>query len=241
MDRERLDKLISSRLYISRSVAKTYIRKGQVTVNGSVVKDASANVDIDNDSVICDGQAVCAEKYIYIMMNKPAGVLSASNDKTRKTVVDLVPDGLKRRDLFPVGRLDKDTTGLLIITNDGEFAHNCIAPKKKVPKVYCATLDGDVTTDMEKKFLEGVTLADGTLCKSSILCRTGENTADITIIEGRYHQIKRMFGTVGLGVNKLHRKSIGNLVLPDDLSQGECVKLTKYQLKMALSSNECTF
>ena len=241
MERERLDKLISSRLCVSRSIARAHIRKGQVTVNGSIIKDAAASIDINSDAVICDGQAVCADKYIYIMMNKPSGVLSASNDKTRKTVVDLVPEYFKRRDLFPVGRLDKDTTGLLIITNDGEFAHNCISPKKKVSKLYRATLDGEVTAEMEKRFLEGVTLADGTLCKSSILRRTGENTADITIIEGRYHQIKRMFGTVGLGVNKLHRKSIGSLVLPDDLLQGECVKLTNEQLKMALYSKECTF
>lgn len=235
MQKERLDKLISTRLCISRNDAKACIRKGLVTVDESIVKDASFSVDIDTAVVVCNGQAVCSEKYIYIMMNKPSGILSASNDKSRKTVVDIVPPEFKRKDLFPVGRLDKDTTGLLIITNDGEFAHNCISPKKKVPKLYCATLDGEVTTEMEKSFLEGVTLADGTVCKSAVLRRTGENTADIIITEGKYHQIKRMFGTVGLGVNKLHRKSIGNLILPDDLPLGGCVKLDAEQLKMALS------
>ncbi len=241
MGRERLDKLISSRLCISRSVARTKIRAGKVAVNGVVVKDISQGIDIENDTVFCDGQAVCSEEYIYIMINKPAGVLSASNDRSRSTVVDLVPEHLKRKNLFPVGRLDKDTTGLLIITNDGEFAHNCISPKKKVPKLYRAVLDGEVTQDMETAFLRGVVLADGTVCKSAQLKRTGENTADITIVEGRYHQIKRMFGTVALGVDQLHRVSIGQLVLPDDLGTGECVQLTKEQLILALSRNECTF
>ena len=167
-------------------------------------------------------------------MNKPMGVLSASNDKSRKTVVDLVPQEIKRQDLFPVGRLDKDTTGLLIITDDGVFAHNCISPKKAIEKGYIATLDGNIDNEMIEKFKLGVLLADGTRCKPAKLEYISDNVARIIITEGKYHQIKRMFGTVGLGVNALHRESIGGLHLPDNLTEGECIEMTKPQLENSI-------
>ena len=163
-------------------------------------------------------------------MNKPEGILSASNDKNRKTVVDLVPDSLKRAGLFPVGRLDKDTTGLLIITDDGEFAHNVIAPKKNVVKTYRVTLDGEVTEDMVELFKKGITLADGTVCRSAELIPLGNNSAEIKISEGKYHQIKRMFGVVDLGVEALERIAMGNLKLPQNLPRGECRELKKSEI-----------
>ncbi len=231
MKKQRLDKFISNQMILSRSVVRTGIHKGRATVNGAVVRDVAFVVDAQNDSITYDGKVVGYKEYVYILMNKPQGILSASNDKSRKTVVDLVPEQLKRQGLFPVGRLDKDTTGLLIITDDGIFAHNYISPKKEISKSYIAELDADINEDIIKSFKEGVTLADGTVCRPAVLERISINTARIIITEGKYHQIKRMFGTVGIGVNALHREAIGGLVLPDGLCAGECIEMTKEQLE----------
>ncbi|MBQ8267935.1 MAG: rRNA pseudouridine synthase, partial [Clostridia bacterium] len=220
MKKQRLDKFISNQLLLSRSIVRTGILKGRATVNGSVVRNAGEIIDADSDCVTYEGNTVGYKEYIYILMNKPKGVLSASTDKSRKTVVDLVPQSIRRQGLFPVGRLDKDTTGLLLITDDGVFAHNCISPKKEISKSYVVTLDGDINDGMIKVFNEGVVLADGTVCKSAKLERISENVARIIITEGKYHQIKRMFGTVGLGVNDLRRESIGGLTIPDTLKEG---------------------
>lgn len=223
----RLDKYISNQLNLSRSVVRTALRRGQATVNGATVKDGAFPVDTQKDSVIFEGKEIAYKKYIYILMNKPKGVLSASNDKNRKTVVDLVPQALQRAGLFPVGRLDKDTTGFLIITDNGEYAHNCISPKKLIPKTYIVTLDGRLSEDMVPLFEEGITLADGTKCQSAKLQIIEECRARVTITEGKYHQIKRMFGMVNLGVNELHRESMGGFKLPDTLKEGECIEITK--------------
>lgn len=229
--KQRLDKFISNQLILSRSVVRTSIQKGKATVNNAVVRDFGMLIDAENDIITFNGENIAYKEYVYILMNKPQGVLSASNDKNRETVVDLVPQYLKRADLAPVGRLDKDTTGLLLITDDGAFSHNCISPKKAIPKSYIATLDGDITEDMIEKFDQGVILADGTVCKSAKLESLSPNVARIIITEGKYHQIKRMFGTVDLGVNKLHRESIGGLTLPPALKEGECIEMTKEQLE----------
>ncbi len=232
MGKQRLDKIISSQFNISRSEARASIRRGQVCVEGSTIKDFGALIDPEIQSVSLNGQSLDFKEHIYILLNKPKGVLSASSDKKRETVVDLVPPELSRNGLFPVGRLDKDTTGLIIITDDGDFAHNVISPKKEVNKTYIATLDGVVSNDMCEKFADGVVLADGTKCRKAKLEPLSERKARITIYEGKYHQIKRMFGTVGLGVNELHRVSVGGLVLPEDLECGKCVELDNNQIKL---------
>ena len=229
MAKERFDKIIANQFNVSRKDARIAIRRGKGMVCGKVLKDPSALVDTSSE-IAFDGQTLEYKKYIYILMNKPKGVLSASNDKNRKTVVDLVPDEWRRNGLFPVGRLDKDTTGLLIITDDGDFAHRAIAPNKNVFKTYEVTLDGEVTEDMVKKFAEGVTLVDGTMLKGAILKPLGDNRAEIKISEGKYHQIKRMFGTVGLGVNELKRTAMGGLSLPSDLAECECVLLNEQEI-----------
>ena len=234
MEKQRLDKFVANQLNITRSEARSEIRRGRTSISGVIVKDPSVIIDVHSAEVEHCGTRIDYKKHIYILMNKPAGVLSASNDRSRRTVIDLVPDEMRRSGLFPVGRLDKDTTGLLLITDDGEFAHNCISPKKGIPKVYEAELDGEISEDMPGKFFEGVTLADGTLCKSALLERIGEKTVSITITEGKYHQIKRMFGVFGLGVNKLHRVSLGDLVLPDALKEGECKEIPLSELKKVL-------
>ncbi len=226
-----MDKFISNQLIVSRSVVRQGIQRGEATVNGMLVRDSGTLIDVDNDIIAYKGNIINYKEYVYILMNKPQGVLSAATDKMCKTVVDLVPDHLKRQGIVPVGRLDKDTTGLLIITDDGAFAHNCISPKKKISKSYIAHLDGDINEDMIAKFQNGVVLADGTICQSAILERMDKNIARITITEGKYHQVKRMFGTVGLGVNGLHRESIGGLYLPNTLKFGECIEMTKQQLE----------
>ena len=163
MPNTRLDKLIASQLNISRKEARLAIRKGRVTVNGEAVKNPELSVEPENDALLFDGQAVCYKEHIYIVMNKPAGVLSASSDKSRETVVDLVPENLRRKGLFPVGRLDKDTTGLLIITDDGDFAHRVLSPQKNIFKTYKARLDGDITEETLDIFSKEITLADGTV------------------------------------------------------------------------------
>lgn len=229
LNKERLDKIISSQFNISRSEAKTCIRRGQVLVGGTVAKDYGMLVMPETELIVFNGERLNYKKNIYIIMNKPRGVLSASTDKSRKTVVDILPEELKRSGLFPAGRLDRDTTGLLIITDDGDFAHRIISPKKKIKKTYIVWLDEDITPDICRKFSEGVTLSDGTLCAPAKLTHIDKNISEITITEGKYHQIKRMFGTVGIGVNELHRKSVGGLTLPENLSEGSSRELTEME------------
>ena len=218
----RLDKFISSQLNISRKDARAAILRGRAAVGGATVRTADFKIDENADSVAFDGQALSYKKHIYIIMNKPRGVLSASDDKRQPTVIDIIPENLRRNGLFPVGRLDKDTTGLLIITDDGDFAHRVLSPKREIFKTYIAVLDGEITPDMPEKFLNGIVLADGTKCRKAFLRRVDKNTAEIKICEGKFHQIKRMFGTVGLGVNALERTAVGNFRLPEDLLQGAC-------------------
>ena len=225
MKKQRLDKFISNQLIISRSVVRVGIQRGKATVNGVVVRDAGAQIEADCDTITYEGNAVGYKEYVYILMNKPKGVLTATEDKKQKTVLDLIPEEYKRKNLAPVGRLDKDTTGLLLITDDGVFAHYVISPKSNVEKEYIATLDGDVTDDMIKSFADGVTLADGTVCKPAKLERISFCVASVVIDEGKYHQIKRMFGTVGLGVNELKRIRIGTLSLPKEVKEGSCILL----------------
>ncbi len=230
MAKQRLDKLISNQLLISRSVVRTGIYRGKATVNGEPVRDPAAQIDTAAE-IIFDGQAVSFKEYLYILLYKPKGVICATEDKSQKTVLDLLPDNIRRRQMAPVGRLDKDTTGLLLVTDDGVFAHECISPKKKISKTYIACLDGDIKEDMITSFKEGVVLADGTVCRSAELQRIEENKARIIITEGKYHQIKRMFGTVGLGVNSLHREAIGNLTIPADMREGDWIEMTKQELE----------
>lgn len=229
---ERLDKIISTGGGVSRSDARKLILKGRVTVNEKTVRDIAFKVEPDADKITLNCEDISYKKYIYLIMNKPKGVLTATEDKNKQTVIDLIPDELRRRDLFPVGRLDKDTTGLLIITNDGDFAHQLLSPNKKIPKKYFVTLDGVVSEELIPKFAAGLTLADGTKLSSAGL-EIGEDshTALVTITEGKYHQIKRMFGLFSLGVNELKRVSFAGLDLPETLLESEVRELTVNELR----------
>lgn len=231
MEKQRIDKFISNQLGISRSKARTGIKMGKASVNSFTQKDFSYQINPEIDRITYDGNEVLYEKFVYIMLNKPSGVISASTDGKHKTVLDLVSGDLRGRNLSVVGRLDKDTTGLIIITDDGDFAHKCISPKSEIEKSYIAELDGDIKANLIEEFKEGIVLADGYKCKPAILEDLKERKVRIIITEGKYHQIKRMFGVVGLGVNRLHRERIGGLRLPDNLSVGESVKLNKTAIK----------
>lgn len=230
MKQERFDKIIATQFNISRKDARIAIRRGKATLDGKILRDFGALVNVDSD-ITFNGQALNYKKFVYILMNKPKGVLSASSDKSKQTVVDLVPDNLRRQGLFPVGRLDKDTTGFLIITDDGEFAHKAISPKYEVYKTYTVTLDGKLTDEMIKAFAEGIVLADGTPCRKAELSIVSDCVARVKICEGKYHQIKRMFGVVGLGVNELKRESVGGLALPENLQEGDCIELSEQDIK----------
>ena len=170
------------------------------------------------------------KKHIYLVLNKPQGYISATEDRTAKTVLDLVPEQYMRKGLFPAGRLDKDTTGMMIITDDGEFAHNILAPRKHIEKTYRVQIDIDITEEMKEKFKQGIILKDHVCCPATIVVED-KNTALITITEGKYHQIKRMFGCFGAKVVNLHRISMGGLQLPSDLKEGQCRELTAEELE----------
>ena len=230
MTTERLDKIIASRCNLSRKEARLAVRGGEATVNGQPVTDPGLAVATDA-TIVFRGQALSGERFIYLIMNKPKGVICASHDKRAKTVLDLVPEKLRRKDLFSVGRLDKDTTGLLLLTNDGAFAHRVLSPKKEIYKTYYAVLDGEVTQKTAETFLSGVILADGTVCRPAFLEPAEKNESYIKICEGKYHQVKRMFGVAGLGVNELKRTAIGDLILPEDLREGECREVKKEVLE----------
>ena len=230
---ERLDKLIASQGKLSRSDVKKMVKSGRVTVDGTVVKSADIKVDADASVIAVDGKALNYKKHIYIMLNKPQGVISASNDKTQKTVVDLVPPELYRDGLFPAGRLDGDTVGFVLITDDGDFAHRILSPKNHIMKTYHATLKAPLTDEDIEHFKNGIELSDGTLCLEAevrMLPDTEDPIAEVKICEGKYHQVKRMFERVGKTVTYLKRVSIGGLELPTDLPLGDMIEITYDEL-----------
>lgn len=228
---ERLDKIIANQTSYSRKDTKKLVSSKRVKVNGEVALKTDIKVDLDKDVITIDGNPINVKEHVYLMLHKPKGYISATRDGKEPTVIELVPEEYSHRELFPAGRLDKDTTGLMIITDDGELAHNILAPKKHVKKTYNVTLDIPVNEKMVKGFAEGVNLNDG-VCKTALMEITGEYTARVTLTEGRYHQIKRMFGCFGGKVVELERIKMGNLELPADLKLGECRELTENELNL---------
>lgn len=225
---ERLDKIIAAQTEYSRKEVKELVNKRRVIVNGEIVCKSDIKVD-NNAEIKIDGCVINVKKNVYLILNKPQGYISATEDKSQATVLELIPEEYSHRNIFPVGRLDKDTTGLMVLSDDGEFAHNVLSPKKHVKKIYEVTLDIPVTKEMQTAFKEGVKLIDG-VCKAADLEITGEYTCIVTLVEGRYHQIKRMFGCFCGKVIKLNRIGMGNLLLPKDLKLGECRELQKDEL-----------
>ena len=226
---ERLDKIISNQTGYSRKEVKELVRKKRIIVNDVVVLKSDIKVDASKDVILLDGNEILVKEYVYLMLNKPKGYVSATEDKTMPTVLELVPIEYSHRDLFPAGRLDRDTTGLMLITDDGEFAHNILSPKKHITKTYNVIIDIDMTEEMVEGFKNGVNLIDGE-CKSAELIITGEKSGTVILTEGRYHQIKRMFGCFGAKVLELERIGMGKFFLPDDLGLGECREFTDEEL-----------
>ena len=232
----RLDKMLSENTSYSRSEIKTLIRKGQAEINGVKVLKPETQVSFGETIVFC-GEEINTDEFVYIKMNKPKGVLTATRDN-RPTVIDLLPKELNIKNLFPVGRLDKDTTGLLILTNDGELAHQLISPKNHAQKVYEVVLDGAVPQSLIEEFEKGVTLHDGTKLKPARLEIVEKNKCIVSLTEGKYHQIKRMFGVYELGVNELKRLSFGGVLLEENLKEGQAKMLTKNELNLLKNSKK---
>ena len=231
---QRLDKVIASQGTRSRRDAVRLIRTGQVTVDGTVCRDAAAKIDPETARICVAGEDVCYRQFVYIMLNKPAGILCVSRDPKVRTVVDLLPPELRRKNLFPAGRLDKDTVGLVLLTDDGAFAHRLLAPKTEIVKRYLVRLDAPLTDEHCRAFARGITLADGTPCRPAelILRENGEQPlAEVRITEGRYHQIKRMFGVLDRGVVWLKRIAIGKVELEAALAEGASRQLTDAERK----------
>lgn len=228
----RLDKYLADMGVGTRSEVKNYIKKCRVTVNGVIVKDANCKVDTNSDVVTFDGREVSYVHYEYFMMNKPAGVLSATEDKHASTVIDLI-EASQRKDLFPVGRLDKDTEGLLLITNDGNLAHSLLSPKKHVDKEYYARVEGKVTQQDVEAFAEGLQVdEDFKAMPARLTILSAGDISEITLIiqEGKFHQVKRMFEAVGKTVIYLKRLSMGPLRLDETLEPGSYRKVTEAEL-----------
>lgn len=224
---ERLDKIIASQGKYSRKDVKRLVKHGDVLLNGEIVRSSDIKIDPACDKIVVMGEEVMYQKYVYYMMNKPKGVLSASTDRNAQTVVDLLPPDMQRRNLFPAGRLDKDTTGLLIITDDGDFAHRMLSPNKKVYKHYIATVDKPLDNSVKERFENGIVLKDGTVCQKAFFEIIDDYTARVQICEGKFHQVKKMFLACSYMVLKLKRVQIGQLVLDDALEYGESRSLTK--------------
>lgn len=232
MTRMRLDRMLVSQGIGTRSGVRDMVRAGAVWVNGAAVHRADVHVDPTTDAVTVEGRSVRYREHIYIMMNKPAGVVSASRDPKQPTVIDRLPDELRRPGLFPVGRLDRDTVGLLLITDDGPFAHEALAPGHHVPKQYQARLDLPVDAADAAAFRAGVVLGDGTVCLPAELQPTAEG-ALVTVCEGKFHQVKRMFEARGKQVLFLRRLSMGSLRLDESLAPGAVRELTPAEAALA--------
>ena len=231
MKEERLDKLLAAQGIGSRRDIKELVRRGAVSVNGQTARSADLKITTDAE-VLVNGRPVVLKKHLYLMLNKPMGVVSASRGDDCPTVVDLVPPELRRRGLFPAGRLDKDTTGFVLITDDGEFAHNILSPKHHISKTYLVTLDGPVTPQVAEAFAGGIPLKNEERCLPAKLTVLGPNRAQVILHEGMYHQIKRMFAACGLHVETLHRSAMGALPLDADLPEGQCRELTPGELEL---------
>lgn len=231
---DRIDKIIASQGQYSRSEVKKLVKDGRVTLDGKVIKSSDVKADPDKNDIAIDGKSIGYKKHLYIMLNKPQGVVSATEDTDHTTVIDLVPKELKRDGLFPAGRLDGDTVGFVLITDDGDFAHRILSPKNHIMKTYHATLQRPVTDEDIDAFRNGIELKDGTLCLEAQVrpIEGDEPMAEIKICEGKYHQVKRMFAALGNKVVFLKRVKMGELALDKNLEEGQCRELTDEELQL---------
>ncbi len=228
----RIDKFISEQAGISRSDAKAMIKKGQVYVNGMPVRSADLKVDPDNDEVKAGGKELTYRRFMYIMLNKPDGVVCATRDGLSSTVLELLPQEFRRRGLFPAGRLDKDTEGFVFITDDGALAHRMLSPKNHVEKEYIVTLEKPAEERYISLFAEGITIDGGEECMPAKLTLTEQpSVVRLVLHEGKYHQVKRMMEAVGNKVTHLKRVRMGGIELDADLASGESREITQEEMQ----------
>lgn len=227
----RLDKFISEMGY-TRKDAEMFVKTKRITINNKLALKKDEKVDESKDVICLDGNILKYSKYIYIMLNKPAGVLSATDDKSQKTVISLLPETLQNKGLFPVGRLDKETMGLLILTNDGTFCHRVISPKSNISKIYKFELADEITIPQITNIENGIELKDGYTTLPCKIKMQNSKCGTITITEGKYHQIRRMFGAVGNKVIFLERIQEGNITLDPKLARGEWRELTPDEINL---------
>lgn len=236
----RLDRFLTGQNISSRKEAKELAKAGLITVNGAVTKDTSSSINPETDLITVRGIPVQYKEHLYIMLNKPRGVVCATEDKRHRTVLELLPESLQRRDLFPAGRLDIDTEGFVLITDDGEFAHKMLSPKQHVSKTYRAVLAHGITEEEITRFCSGVTLENGTPClpaKLTVLEDGGKPLVEVILYEGKFHQVKRMFQAVGNRVEALSRVKIGDLPLDPDLPSGGAREILHKECLLILGSN----
>lgn len=226
----RLDKFLCDCNTGTRSQVKQILKAGRVTVDGVCVKDGSVKLDENKSRVYLDGELLSQTGRVVVMLNKPAGYVTATEDPVERTVMELLPPYMQTMDLKPVGRLDKQTEGLLLFTNDGDLLHHLISPKKEVPKVYYAQHEGAATTEDVQAFAGGLTLRDGTICLPAKLESVGEGESLITVFEGKYHQVRRMMASRGMFVTYLERRAEGSLTL-GGLKRGEVRQLDEIEVK----------
>lgn len=230
---ERIDKLLSHALNITRSEARGLLKKGAVRVNGAAVASPAQKADEQRDVIEVNGEKLCFQKFVYIMMNKPQGVISSTDGRktAEKTVIDILPAEMKRKGLFPAGRLDKNTTGFMLITDDGAFAHDILSPKKHISKTYIAELDKPFPESAVEKFARGIEIG-GEICMPAALSAENESRtlARVVIRQGKYHQVKRMFAALGCEVVLLKRICMGDLPLDEKLVPGECKYLSDEEI-----------
>ena len=231
----RIDKFLSECGLASRKESAKAAKSGGITVNGAVVKDTSKHIDPEKDSVTFLGRAVEYHRFVYILLNKPEGYVSATEDKQHPFVTELLPEEYRKMGLFPVGRLDKDTVGLMLLTNDGKNAHTLLSPKHHVEKEYRFTCKVPLCADAEQIFAEGITLADGYECKSALLLADADRLGGrITLTEGKYHQIKRMLGAIDNRILTLERIRFASLTLSEDMERGSWRMLTEAEIASLL-------
>lgn len=237
----RLDKYLVACAVGSRTEVKNFLKAGRVTVNGKKEKSAKLQINEDTDEICFDGQKLTYEEFVYYMMNKPQGVISATEDPQHKTVLDLLDDLARSKEVFPVGRLDIDTHGLLLLTNDGQLAHALLSPTRHVDKTYLAQVNGIMTQEDVETFAQGIPLKDFTCQPAklelvSIDREKNQSLVRVTIAEGKFHQVKRMVAYCGKEVVDLQRLTMGTLTLDEGLKRGEWRRLTKEELEALLES-----
>ena len=235
---ERLDKAFSSCKIFSRTEIQKIIKQKRVKVNGVIVNDCAFKVDVLKDEILLDEKRVEFKKFVYIMLNKPSGVVSSTDDKRDVSVIDILPSDMKREGLFPVGRLDKDTVGLVIITDDGISAHNNLSPKRHAEKVYYFETAENISDSDVLNIEKGVLLKDGYVTKPSKVKLITKTSGEITLTEGKYHEIKRIFGSLGNKITYLKRISFAGIVLDSKLEEGCCRYLTLEEQVLFTNSNK---